>query len=56
MYFTVFTQMRLVGIYQTSTVCPDLVSTVEESVSVFVRLQKCVFSRMLAAVFTSKQT
>lgn len=55
MYFTVFIQMRLVGIYQTSTVCPDLVSTVEASVSVSSAC-KGVFSRMLAAVFTSKQT
>lgn len=31
MYFSVFIQMRSASIYQTSTVCPELVSTVEES-------------------------
>lgn len=31
MYFTVFIPMRTAGIYQTSTVWPELVSIAEES-------------------------
>lgn len=31
MYFSLFIHIRSAGIYQTSTVCPELVSTVGES-------------------------